>query len=161
MTGFKIKWQTHVWMFLKNLLVPRAAGILVSLLKKKFCQQWRLDCYAESLRFCFMGRVRETCIDLSKIFSREWRKSERIPPNLLPVVRFKISFPSIPNSCFSFCYDTIWRADFAELAYITKPILVKFLSCFLSHFLLLTGRLLWYWEGKNFSELTRIGKLKK
>lgn len=93
----------------------------------------------ESLRLCFMRRVRETWMDLSKIFSREWRKSERIPPNLLPVVRFKINFPSIPNSCFSFCYDTIWRPDFAELANITKPVLVKFLSCFLVHFLLLTG----------------------
>lgn len=112
----------------------------------------------ESLRFCFMRRVGETWIDLSKIFSREWRKSERIPPNLLPV-RFKISFPSIPNSCFSFCYDTIWRADFAELVNITKPILVKFLSWFLFHFLLPTGRPLWFWEGRNFSELTGIGKL--
>lgn len=127
--------------------------------KKLFCQQWRLDCYAESLGFCFMRRVRETWIDLSKIFSREWRKSERIPPNLLPVVRFKISFPSIPNSCFSFCYDPIWRADLAELAYITKPILVKFLSCFLFHFLLLTGRLVILRRVKL--ELTRIGKLKE
>lgn len=94
----------------------------------------------ESLRLCFMRRVRETWMDLSKIFSREWWKSETIPPNLLPVVRFKINFPSIPNSCFSFCYDTIWGADFAELANVTKPVLVKFLSCFLVHFLLLTRK---------------------
>lgn len=58
---------------------------------------------------------------------------------LICSVSFKFSFCSISNSCFSFCYDTIWRPDFTEVANVTKPILGKFLSCSLACFLLLTG----------------------
>lgn len=136
-------------MFLKNSLVPRAAGIVVSLIQDEVLPtmtSWLLC--RESSRLCFMRRVRETWMSLSKIFSGEWRKSERTPPNLLPVVRFKINFHSISNSCFSFCYDTIWRPDFTELATITKPILGKFLSCFLVCFVTYWGDC-WYWERKK------------
>lgn len=126
-------------MFLKNSLVPWAAGIAVSLVQGEVLPtmtSWLL-CRVSS-RLCFMRRVRKTWMGLSKIFSRERRKSERTP-NLLPVVRFKINFHSILYSCFSFCYDTIWRPDFTELANKAKPILGKFLSCFLVCFPLLIG----------------------
>lgn len=128
-------------MFLKNLLVPWAAGMVLSLIQDEVLptmMSWLLC--RESSRLCFMRRVRETWIGLSKIFSREWRKSERTPPNLLPVVRFKINFHSITKVEATIRYDTIWRPDFTELANITKPMLGKFLSCFLVCFLLLTGK---------------------